>query len=241
MNIGAHIAVAEGRHRRRAGPGREAGPADPGELLGSALPDLASMARFRLRGGTDHEGVRAGIQLHHRTDDTFHRHPWFLQRQRALVDDLSRRGFGRGPALACGHAGIELLLDGVLLAHPPLAAASQRAFDAIPRLGPALAGLVDPAHQERWRTHLDRFAGRPPLGGLDDPDQVADRLYRILARRPRLAFERHQRPALAAALAQHRPEVAETGAQLVEDLVDQLLAAEGGDGFGPPWTPMTPA
>jgi hypothetical protein len=220
MNIGSHIAVADRLHRRQL----NAGPADPGELLGSALPDVASMGRFRLLGRTPHRAVARGIGLHHRTDDLFHRHPWFQDHQRDLMANLGRAGFLRGPAMACAHVGVELLLDGVALAEPTVASAVSAAFDAIGGLQAALAPLVDPSQQPRWFSHLDRFAGQPPLLHLDDPEQVAARLFRILAARPRLAFPPALLPQLAAALDRRLPAVAAAGAALIEELVDQLEA-----------------
>jgi hypothetical protein len=222
MNLGAHIAVAWYLQQRRSGGADTGGPADGALLLGTALPDLAAMGRFRLSGRTEHPGVQAGIQLHYRTDEAFHRHRWFLDRQRSLVQDLTRLGLARGPARACGHAGIELLLDGALLADGPVVAATRSAFDTIPRIRPQLVELVDGSHRARWLSHLDRLAGRPPLRALDDPREVAERLHRILAGRPRLAFDQAQLPALVGALERQQAEVTAGSAEVVRDLVDQL-------------------
>jgi hypothetical protein len=219
VNIGAHIAVAARLHRRIQG----AAPPDPGELLGAALPDLAAMGRFRLLGRTAHAGAARGIRLHHRSDAAFHGHPWFHQRQGDLRADLTHLGFDRGPAMACGHVGVELLLDGALMVAPAVADAVGTTFDLIPHVGPDLAPLVEPSRQSHWLSHLDRFAGRPPLNNLDDPEEVAHRLFRILSSRPRLAFPRHQVPQLVGALDRQRPAVVGSGSELVDDLVERLM------------------
>ena len=230
MNISGHIAIAvglAGRHDVNAVGG--AGP-DAAELLGVALPDVGAMGRFRLLGRTSHAGVSAGIRLHYRSDEAFHRHPWFRDHNRALTAELVDRGFGRGPAKACSHVGIELLLDGSLLRDPTVAAAYQSAFGLIPEVRPQLAELVEPAHQAGWLAHLDRLANRSAPTDLAQPPAVALRLLRILAGRPRLAFRPDQTNELTAALARHQPSIEATSASLAAELVDQLADQRHGAG-----------
>lgn len=214
MNLGAHIAVA-------AAAGRD----EPGERLGSALPDVAGMGRFRLARASDGHGdcpLQAGIRLHHRTDDVFHGHRWFVARQAEVHDDLTTAGFSRGPALACAHVGVELLLDGVLLGDRPTAEVVHGAFAAIDDLRDPLGALVEPASEADWQAHLTRFTGGGAVDGLDDPVEVAHRLQRILARRPRLAFAPRQLPHLVDVLARRLPSVADGAHTLVADLANRL-------------------
>ncbi|MEZ5408691.1 MAG: hypothetical protein R2761_11735 [Acidimicrobiales bacterium] len=216
MNLGAHIVVA-------AAAGRD----EPAERLGSALPDVAGMGRFRLnRGGgswqSGTDGLGAGIQLHYRTDDLFHGHRWFVARQAEVHGDLAAAGFGRGPALACAHVGVELLLDGVLLDDGSTSEVVHGAFAAIDDLRDPLGALVEPASEADWQNHLTRFTGGAPVAGLDDPVEVAHRLQRILARRPRLAFAPRQVPRLVEVLAHRLPAVADGAHALVADLAARL-------------------
>lgn len=214
MNLGAHIAVA-------AAAGRD----EPAERLGSALPDVAGMGRFRLARAGDGDGgcpLQAGIRLHHRTDDVFHGHRWFVARQAEVHDDLTAAGFDRGPALACAHVGVELLLDGVLLGDAPTSEVVHGAFAAIDDLRDPLGALVEPASEADWQDHLTRFTGGAAVDGLDDPVEVARRLQRILARRPRLAFGPRQLPHLVDVLARRLPSVADGAHALVADLAARL-------------------
>ena len=50
---------------------------DPRYVLGSMLPDFASMSGTRLN-PVEQPEVAAGVALHHRTDDAFHGAPSFL-------------------------------------------------------------------------------------------------------------------------------------------------------------------
>ncbi|MDH4076619.1 MAG: hypothetical protein OEW29_11835 [Acidimicrobiia bacterium] len=214
MNLGAHIAVA-------AAAGRD----DPGERLGSALPDVAGMGRFRLNrgpGGTRASAIESGIRLHHRTDDLFHGHRWFVARQAEMHNELIAAGFGRGPALACAHVGVELLLDGVLLGDEPTAETVRHTFAAIDDLRAPLGALVEPDREPGWQAHLSRFTGGAVVAGLDDPAEVARRLHRVLARRPRLAFASGRLPHLVEVLGQRVPAVADGAHALVADLAARL-------------------
>lgn len=224
MNLGAHIAVAD-----RAVPLLSSPDADPvandehaARLLGSALPDLATIGGFRLLGSTDHAAVSAGIDLHHRTDDLFHRHRWFSSRNRDLTGALTEAGVDRGPAMACSHVGIELLLDGRLTAETDIRAAYDVAFRAISFLRAELLTLVPPARRSEWSAFLHRLADRTEPPDYADPHRVAIRLHRILTRRPRLALPEAQIEIVAIALAERQRSIAETALDLVADIAEQL-------------------
>lgn len=211
MNAGGHIAVA---HRL----GTFDGDDDTGVNLGAALPDLAAIGHFRLRGATGDEAVTHGIDLHHRTDDAFHQHPWFAERNRNLADRLGADGVGRGPARACSHVGIELLLDGELLRDQTHQQASTEAFNGIMDRLDDLGELVEADHRDRWRRHLSRVSERHLPDFYDDPDAVAALLHRILSARPRLALPAEQIPTVATALADLQPDIAATATDLLAQL-----------------------
>ncbi|MDH3681001.1 MAG: hypothetical protein OEV40_13755 [Acidimicrobiia bacterium] len=217
MNAGGHIAVVA-----RAGDLGDRAGASGGRLLGSALPDFAAMGRFRLLGRTDNTEVAAGIALHHRTDDLFHRHAWFRTRNRALSRELETAGVGRGPAMACSHVGLELLLDGRLLAEPPIASANTEAIRELEAVADELDELVAIPHRQAWRAHLDRLGAYGLPTDYDDPVAVANRLHRILARRPRLALPAEQVELVARALGRRLEDIDRTAIELLEDLAESL-------------------
>ena len=69
-----------------------------GHLLGSMLPDFATMVRVPLVAVRDPD-MRRGIDLHHRTDDAFHRTPSFLALCAYALNELTAAGVRRGTAL----------------------------------------------------------------------------------------------------------------------------------------------
>jgi hypothetical protein len=218
MNVVAHLVVA----------GRVTG-LDPGtdELLGAVLPDLASMAGQRVDRARLPAGVAAGVAVHHRTDQCFHGHPWFVAAVRHDVADLRRAGLPRGASRASAHAGIELLLDGVLL-DDPIVRGSVEVFIAsldVDRLGEA--GVV---HRARWERLFVRMGEGSLADAYGSAESVADRLHHALAGRPRLAFDRAHRPALVDQLAARRVDVDRVAADLVDGVADAVLRDSGSPG-----------
>ncbi|MBX3268834.1 MAG: hypothetical protein KF729_01150 [Sandaracinaceae bacterium] len=155
---------------------------EPRWVLGAMLPDLVSMCRARIADVED-EAVRAGVALHHRTDDAFHGAPTFVALQRDGIDALEAAGVGRGAARAVAHVGPELLIDGLLLDDPAACAAyaGAVAFEGALGLRFARGG-------ERFEALRREAATRGLPNDLRAPPAVAARLERVLARRPRLAL-----------------------------------------------------
>lgn len=207
MNFNAHVLVAqlvEDTEWPETASTDAAGEVTSGRLigLGSTLPDLASIAGCRLVNDPEDGHLRRGVDLHHATDKAFHRHEWFLDRQRELFDHLDDRGLGRGAARACAHVGIELLIDGYLLrSRPDLGTAVQASFQAIPTVATSLTDLASATKQARWRMFLARSADWPRPDASDYvPEIVAQRLHRILEPRRRLRFDGDQIPHVEAVL-----------------------------------------
>ena len=201
MNYLGHVAVA-------LATGRD----DPPFLLGAALPDLASMAGVRFDRALLPEAVAEGVDCHLAADEAFHAHPAFRDGSAALRRDLRAIGLATGPTRAIGHAGWELLLDGTLVGGPTEAAhrAGLRCADVV---APALA----PASRDRWRTLL--AAGPPGRLRYDQPAWVVDRLFAMLARRPRLAFDEARKPDVVAVVAAHQEQVRAVAGPVIADLV----------------------
>ena len=221
MNFVGHIQLA-----RLHLSGAPLPPEDlAGFLLGAALPDFAAMGRFRLTDRPQDPSVQAGIGLHHRTDEAFHAHPWFRRHSKAVSAELEQAGIGRGAARACGHVGVELLLDGLLLddisdLRSAVEAASARTVDS--ELG--LHAVVEPARRQDWQDHLQSVATWPLPRDYRSPTAVSERLRRILSRRPRLAFDAGHVTLVADTLAAHQPEL-EKGAEALVLELDATLAA----------------
>jgi hypothetical protein len=191
-------------------------------LLGTALPDFAAIGRFQLRNRPDDPNVGTGIDVHHATDSAFHGHQWFIENCRRLTSDLRERGLNRGAARACGHVGVELLIDGNLLAHSgDLATRAQDVLDATDQpLG--LQQLVEHDRTAAWSHHLQRIAAWTLPTDYHRPHAVAQRLQRILSYRPRLAFESALVDEVAAALTDISEQVVEGTDDLVLSVADEV-------------------
>lgn len=183
------------------------------------------MGKFRLTGRALDESIRAGVDLHHRTDDVFHSHLWFRTNSQQISDELERAGLPRGAAKACGHVGVELLLDGQLLEeHPGLRDATVATLSGVDEPGLGLTPLVDPDRRPDWTRHLESISTWNLPGDYRRPDAVAERLRRILARRPRLAFTAEHLELVSQTLGEHQATMEAGSADLIDDL-DELLAA----------------
>jgi hypothetical protein len=165
--------------------------------LGAMLPDFATMLGIRLQPDALDAAVRAGVELHHRTDAVFHPLDDVRRGMQQLTAAVADRGVGRGAARAIGHVGYEMLVDSML---EPIALRDtiERAGDD-PGVATALAG-----HPE-WPTMRGHLATR--VAHYDDPEWVAVRLFHILERRPRLAFPADRLAAVIDALATAAPGV----------------------------------
>lgn len=160
--------------------------AEPAFLFGSMLPDFCTMSGLRLAHATD-AVVRAGVEHHHDTDEVFHAAPTFVTLMGEGRDALEDRGVRMGPAMAVGHVGVELLLDGWLW--------RERARVAYTKALHAGARLVDGLEFRRGADGaslgalLERLVAYEVPSSQDDAEVVAGRLRRILQPRPRLALD----------------------------------------------------
>jgi hypothetical protein len=195
MNFVGHHEVA-----RRAGLDDEA-------RLGAMLPDFASMLGVRLRREVLPACVHRGVAAHHATDAAFHSHQTVQGGMQALTAALVARGIARGPARAVGHVGYEMVLDSMVGTAGVIEALGHADDPGVAK------SLGD--HPE-WRPmcrHLARRAAR-----YDDPAWVADRLFHILGRRPRLSFPVEQTATVAEALADAAPEIHRSAAAIFDDV-----------------------
>jgi hypothetical protein len=188
---------------------------EPRFVLGSMLPDFATMSGTRLSTVTEAR-VAEGVALHHRTDDAFHAAPTFLLLSGIAREALEQREVGWGTARAVAHVGTELLLDGVLLtrhASEPYVEALEAAH-AIAQHDPLVFGFRDQG--VGFELLLRRLRDAGPPHAYREPVRVAEFLERALSRRPRLCFQPGERARVA--------EVLETLAPEVERQADTLMA-----------------
>lgn len=194
---------------------------EPGFVLGSMLPDFASMCGARLR-EAEPEPVAAGVAFHHRSDAVFHGSSAFTRLCASARAQLQADGVGRYVAMAAAHVGIELLLDGIWLDDPAVGAAYLRAIEHTDRLAPDALRWGRDEHGPRFErlcAHL-RQAGSPEA--YRDPDEVGRRVGRILARRPRLAPGPDDEPRLRRWARHTRPQVAAAAPGLRDELLGAL-------------------
>jgi hypothetical protein len=196
------------------------------------------MGRFRLdpppmprpeRAGRADEAeqtVRAGVSLHHRTDELFHRHPWFTERVRSLRDDLEAAGLPRGAARAIAHVGPEMLLDGVLLSDVLAAHSVTVTLAALDEHHERIVRWASP--EDAWSGHLRLLIHHGLPTDYADPEAVAHRLLRILGRRHRLGFAGRQVPLVARLLADRQPSIEATGRAFLEELLDAVAGPQDG-------------
>lgn len=202
MNILGHVRVA------LAG-GRD----DADYLLGAVLPDLAPMAGVRVDRAALAAPVAEGVRCHVRTDAVFHAHPAFVAGARRLRRTLEARGVGSGPARAVGHAGWELLLDGTLVGSP-----TEDAFRRAMARGDDATAAMSAGDAVRWAAFVDRGRSAPALR-YDDPAWVADRLFAMLDRRPRLRLPDARVPVVAEVLAEQTDAVRDAADDVIADTV----------------------
>lgn len=176
----------------------------PAFVVGSMLPDFASMLRAKVPTAALAE-VTEGIAFHHATDEAFHGAPSFLEASSASFAWLTNVDMDRGSARAIAHVGVEILLDRTLAQEAErrsgymASLAHDGAFDAT-RWGKP----DDAVRAVELRAALLRH-------GVDIHDCaeaiIAERLFRILGRRPRLAFPRDDLPKVEAWVAHMDPRV----------------------------------
>lgn len=224
MNFVGHIHIG---HRYLDGHGLDGRPAGgvllDRYLLGTALPDFATIGRFQLTGEPADSSLAAGVDMHHATDNAFHACDWFVTNSQAVRADLERRGVNRGAARAVGHVGVELLLDGHLLASADgLRDRAQRVLELADDEQLELTRLVAEDRRHEWNHHLGRISSWPLPDDYHEPTAVAERLHRILRPRRRLAFDPHDIVVVADTLANHAPDLIAGIAAMVDSLAEDL-------------------
>lgn len=193
--------------------------------FGAMWPDLAPWVGLP-EGALQDPRLVEGTLHHHRVDAVFHQHPAFVRLQQSASTELRAEGLSKGAARAVAHVGSELLLDAAL------------ARDAAHRSGyrDALHAAA-PGTFQRWTPNVNSlqhqaFEGLRTrlLGSIEslpaaNPPQLAQRLQRILAARPRLAFADGELQGVEAWLGRAWPDVQAVLDHFWQDLRSRMTPA----------------
>jgi hypothetical protein len=196
VNLVGHVAVAL----------HDDEPPPPTEfLVGCMLPDLSAIARVRL---SRPDGVLGhGVAFHHACDEAFHGSEWFRTRNRELRDALFDAGIETGPARACSHAGVEMLLDGALVTQPRVADSATRALGAVNTGAEELAGLAAPQARAMLRERLQLIGRSLDPRRYAEPGFVSERLHRMTSGRRRIELRVEHVAVVARALRAIQPSI----------------------------------
>lgn len=215
MNFFSHAVVAARRSE------------DPRWILGSMLPDFVSMAGLRLESVHGDAPLERGVAFHHRCDDAFHGAPLFVDLMEQAREELEAEGLDSGPAMAIGHVGVELLLDGHLVEQHGISATYRYAMREAADVAVLLrfVGLTPEQGEARWRKLCERLVHAPVPERYTEPAFVADRLIYILSTRPRLAVPFGREPLVFEWARRAAPQVAAQAEALFEQVEARLLTA----------------
>ena len=200
---------------------------NPRWVLGAMLPDFFTMAGLRLEAVAGDQPLQGGIDFHHATDEVFHTAPLVVEMMEAVTKELAGEGLDRGPSMAIGHVGVELLLDGVLVDSEEAMNNYRFALDEIEQTEMSLrfAGLDMDEGINRWR-RVTRYLPTAPIPeGYAEPDFVAERLIRILANRPYLAVPKEREDLVFSWARRAAPQIEEKAKAVLTQVEDRLIAA----------------
>jgi hypothetical protein len=200
---------------------------DAGFVLGSMLPDFATMIGARVP-GVAHPGLEAGLAFHHATDHAFHDAPTFRELQASARGALRALGLPRPSALAVGHIGVEILLDSALASDASGVAGYLAALGAGHRgaLGVHIDWGGEP-HAHRYEGLRAILLDRGVTSDSGDPRAAAFRIVRALSGRPRLRVDEAGERIVRAWAEEARPVVAAAASQLVAEVLSGIPGAIG--------------
>jgi hypothetical protein len=207
MNLVGHVAVA-------LAP--DAALPSTDFLVGCMLPDLAAIARVRVARPEGELGE--GVAFHHACDAVFHESEWFRDANRALRDALVGAGVESGPARACSHAGVEMLLDGRLVADETVDVSARVVLDALTTGASALGVLAPDDQRDVWIERLQMIGSSLDPARYRDPRFVAERLQRMTSGRRRIELPMEQVDDVTDALREFQPGIAAAAPAVVAEI-----------------------
>ena len=215
MNFFGHAWVAQRSEAARGAPRVEF-------VLGAMLPDFASMLGSRPPQASL-QALQAGLSFHHQTDAAFHGAASFLEFSGQASAYLDARGLPRGTARAVAHVGVELLLDEAFARD----ARANEAYLCAIKLG-LNAQIATRIHwptsdgATRFERLCRTLAEQGPPSQDAPPEQIAGRLRRILAGRPRLAMDDAGQSVVREWVLTARPQIASGAARLLSQVEQRL-------------------
>jgi len=212
LNLVGHVAVA-------LAP--EAPPPSTEFLVGCMLPDLAAIARVRVSRPEGELG--AGVAFHHACDGVFHESEWFRVTNRALRDALVDTGIDSGPARACSHAGVEMLLDGRLVADEEVDTHARVVLDAVTTGAPALGALAPPDMRDAWVERLQMIGSSLDPARYQDPRFVAERLQRMTSGRRRIELRIEHVDTVTATLREFQPGISAAALEVLAHVRQMVI------------------
>jgi hypothetical protein len=186
--------------------------------LGAMLPDFCGMVRQPLPRGLPAK-VAEGVAFHHRTDEVFHRCPAFRSLCTQSTARLQQLGLERGPARAAAHVGLELLLDGQMVADVAHCHSYLQAL-ALPQQSAAVLGR--PQDPSELLTLVERLLERGVRAEHFHPEGIAFRLERALSRRRRLALREADREPLCRWAQEATAPLASVTAEILAEIAQGL-------------------
>jgi hypothetical protein len=184
--------------------------------LGSMLPDFEAMTRIPLIEVHDAD-IQRGVDLHHRTDEAFHRSDLFLAWNASTLESLAEAGVRRGTARAVSHIAAEMFLDGWLAAQPTLAHGYLAALEV-----EANGHLHWQDGGEAFERLHERLSNWGAPREYADPRFVFSRLRDALRRRPSLAIAENEAERVAACLPPLQARVQAEARELLDGLRSAL-------------------
>jgi hypothetical protein len=145
----------------------------------------------------------------------FHESEWFRATNRALRDALLDAGVGAGPARACSHAGVEMLLDGRLVADETVDVSARVVLDAVTTGAVALGPLAPDDARDVWVERLQMIGSSLDPARYGDARFVAERLHRMTQGRRRIELRADQVDTVTAALREFQPGIADAATDVV--------------------------
>jgi hypothetical protein len=205
VNLVGHVAVA-------LGPEADDAPSTE-FLVGCMLPDLAAIARVRIARPEGELG--RGVAFHHACDGVFHESEWFRAVNRSLRDALVDAGVDTGPARACSHAGVEMLLDGQLVAYPAVEHHARVVLETVDVGAPELGPLALPDVRDDWIERLHMIGSSLDPTRYRDARFVAERLQRMTSGRRRIELPVEQVDTVTVALAEFQASIVDAAPDVV--------------------------
>ena len=198
--------------------------ADESVGLGAMLPDLANLLGLRnLR--TRHAGIERGCNLHRRTDSVFHDLAAFRRECRCVAQQFRCVGFERGQAVAVAHIGIEFLLDDALAEDHTSQSLYERSLTAAaPDKLASHIPFPNSGIARQFEALRVRLLAASDLTSPIAPELVAERIFRTLHKRPKLAIRSEQMPTIAEWARQTQEQGLGLFRALVTDVVAKLEA-----------------